>query len=112
MIGVIRCLPNQPNKTSDRYQKRGRGNINIFLASIYPVEHDDQKRFNEELASFSNTNPRNAKLPADQDVNSNIGVRSKMLCDVIGPNGLDNRNSKGKDLLFLLKSINFRALLN
>ena len=49
--------------------------IKIFLTFIYrPVEHDDQTRFNEELASSYNTIPRNAELLAGQDVNSNIGV--------------------------------------
>ena len=87
--------------------------IKIFLASIYrPVEHDDQKRFNKELASFYNAIPRNAELLAGQDVNSNIGVRSKMFRDVIGPNRIDNRNAEGKELLFLLNSNKFRVLLN
>ena len=91
---------------------RGRGEINIFLASVYhPVEHDDQKRFNEELASFYNAIARNIELLASQDVNANIGVCSKMFCDLIGLNVLDNRNAKGKDLLFILKSIKFRVLL-
>ena len=56
--------------------------IKIFLAFIYhPVENDYQEWFNKELARFYNTIPRNAKLLASQDVNSNIGVRSKMFCD-------------------------------
>ena len=75
------------------------------------MDHNDQKRFNEELASFYNIIPRNAKLLAGQDINSKIGVRSKMFCDVIGPNGIDNSNAKDKDLLFLLTSIKFRVLL-
>ena len=76
------------------------------------MEHDDQKLFNEELESFYNAIPRNAKLQACQDVNANIGVQSDMFGDVIGENGLDNSNAKGKDLLFLLKSIKFIVLLN
>ena len=34
-----------------------------------------------------------------------------MFQDVIGPNGLSNRNLKGKDLLYLLKSNRFKILL-
>ena len=50
MIGVTLCLPNQSNKTFYRYRKRFRRKIKIFMDSIYHlVEHDDQKRFNEEL---------------------------------------------------------------
>ena len=34
-----------------------------------------------------------------------------MFRDVIGPYGINNRNYKGKDLIFLLNSIKFRVLL-
>ena len=86
--------------------------IKISLASIYhPVEHDDQKQFNKELASFYNTIPRNAELLAGQEVKSNIRIWSKIFRDLIGPNVIDNRNSKGKELLFLLNSIKLIVLL-
>ena len=86
--------------------------IKIFLDSIYnPVEHDDHKRFNKELARFYNAIPRNSELLSSQDVNSNIGVRSKIFCDVIGPNRIDNINGKVKYLLFLLNIIKLRVLL-
>ena len=97
MIGVTLCFPNRSNNKLDRYHKRGRGKIKIFLSSIYhPVEHDFQKRFNKELESFYNAIPNNAELLAGQDVNSNIGVRSKMFRDVTGPKVIDNYNAKGK----------------
>ena len=112
IIGVTLCFSNHSNKKADTYHNWGRGRIKIFLAYIYhPVEHDDQKRFNEDLASFYNAIPPNAKLLSSQDVNSNIVIRSKIFCDVIGPNGIDNRNAKGKDLLFLLNSIKLSVLL-
>ena len=99
-------------KKGGHVPQEGKGRIKIFLASIYhPVDHDDKKRFNEELASFYNAIPRNAELLSGQDVNSNIGVRFNMFRDVIGPNGINNRNAKGKDLLFLINSIKFRVLL-
>ena len=50
------------------------------------MEHDYQKRFNEELASLYNVIPRKEKLLSGQDVNSNIVFRSKMFRDVTGPN--------------------------
>ena len=85
VISVTFFFPNQSNKKLNSYHKRGRGKIKIFLDSIYhPVEHNEQKRFNEELASFYNAITRNAGLLAGQDVNSNIGVRSKTFRDVIG----------------------------
>ena len=113
MIGLTLCFSNRSNKKADTYHKRGKGRINIFLDLIYyQVNHNDHKRFNEELESFYSTIPRNSKPLAVQDVNSNIGVRSKMFCDVIGQNGKNYRNAKGKDLLFLLNSIKFIVLLN
>ena len=111
MIGATLCFLKRPNNSFDKYHKRGRGKIKIFLDWIYhPVENDDQKRFNEELASFYNNILRSAKLLSGQDVNPNIGVLSKMFRDVIGPNRIDNRNTKGKKLLFLLAIIKFRVL--
>ena len=112
MIGVKLWLSNRSNKKTDMYHKRGKGRIKIFLASIYqPVYHDDQKWFNEELENLYNAIPWNAELLAGQYVISNIGVRSKMFLDLIGRNSINNRNSKGKDLLFLLIIIKFRVLL-
>ena len=112
MIGVTLCFSNRPNKKAGRYHKRGRGRIKIVLNSIYhPVEHYDQKRYNKELESFYNDIHWNTELLSGQDINSNIGIRSKMFCNVIGPNGLDNRNAKCKELLFLLNIIIFRVLL-
>ena len=32
MIGVTLCFPNRSNKRSDKFHKRGKGKINIFLA--------------------------------------------------------------------------------
>ena len=40
----------------------------------HPVENNDKKRFNKELASFYNAILWYAELLAVQDVNSNIGV--------------------------------------
>ena len=112
MIGVSLYFSNHSNKKADTYHKRGREIIKIFPAYIYhPVKHDDQKRFNEELSSFYNDIPWNAKLLAGQYINSSIGVRSQMFRDVIDPNGIDNINDKGKNLIVLLNSIKFRVLI-
>ena len=63
------------------------------------------------MASFYKSTPWNAKFLAGQDVNCNIRIRSEMFGNVIGPYGINNRNAKGKDLLFLLNSIKFIVLL-
>ena len=53
IIGVTLCFPSRSNKKADRYHKRFRGMIKIFLDYIYhQVECDDQNRFNKELTSF------------------------------------------------------------
>ena len=89
-----------------------KGRIKTFLSSIYhPVEHNAQKQLSEELESFYNTMTMNAELLSGQDINANIGVWSKISSDTIGSHGLDNRNAKVRDLIFLLKSIKFRVLL-
>ena len=81
------------------YDKSGKRKIKIFLTSLYhPANHEDWKRFNEELEIFYNTIPWNAELIAGQDVNCNISVRSKMFRDLIWPNGNNNRNAIGKEL--------------
>ena len=63
MIGVTLCFPNQSNKKLENYHKRGKGTIKIFLSSIYhPVEHDEQKRFNEELKIFYHATPSKSEV--------------------------------------------------
>ena len=45
-------------------------------------------------------------------MNCNVGTWSTMFRDVVSPHGLSNRNLKGKDLLYLLKSNQFKILLS
>ena len=73
------------------------------------MDHEDQKRLNKELKSFYNAITWNSKILVGQYVNCNIGIQSKMFRDVIKPNGINNINSKGEYLLFLLNSIEFRV---
>ena len=44
------------------------------------------------------------------DVNCNVGKRPKRFKDILGPHGLDNRDLKGRELLYLYKSNNFKIL--
>ena len=79
MIVVTLCFLNRSNKIADTFHKSGKGGISIFLAPTYhPVDHEGQERFDEEMASFYNSIPQNAELLSGQDVNYNIGIRSKM----------------------------------
>ena len=112
MIGITLCFPNGSNRSRDRYHRKAKGEIKIFLCSIYhPVEHDEQKYFNDELDAFYGRAPRNAEILSGQDINANAGVATVRFRDVIGPNGINNRNVKGKDFLFLLKSNKLKLLL-
>ena len=87
--------------------------IKIFICSIYhPVEHDEQKLFNDELDIYYTNAPRNSEIIAGQDINANVGISSLVFDDVLGPNGIRNRNAKGKDLLFLIKDQKLKVLLS
>ena len=55
--------------------------------------------------------PRNAELISGQDVNTNVGIQSKMFLYVLGHKGIVNSNLKGKYLIFVLKNNKFRVLL-
>ena len=113
LIGVTLSFPNQSNRKSDTFSKKARGNIKIFLCSSYhPYEHAEQIDFYDELDTFPTNRPLNSELILGADVNWNVGIRSTMFQDVIGPNGLNNINFKGKDLLYLLKSNQFKILLS
>ena len=56
--------------------------------------------------------PRNSEIIAGQDINVNAGISSPMFNAVLGPNGIRNRNAKGKDLLFLIKAQKLKVLLS
>ena len=113
MIVVTLSFPNQSNRKSDTFSKKAKGNVKLFICSAYhPYEHAEQIKFYDELDSFLTNRPRNLELLLGADVNSNVGIQSTMFQDVIGPNGLSNRNLKGKDLLYLLKSNQCKILLS
>ena len=107
------CFPCRLNRPKDAYSRETNKSIKIFICSIYhPVEHDEQKLFNDELDTFYTNAPRNSEILAGHDINANIGISSPMFNDVLGPNGIINRNAKGKDLLFLIKSQKLKVLLS
>ena len=56
-----------------------KGKINSFLCSIYhPMEQDEQKQFNEELASFYKSISKRSELLSGQDINASVGITSRM----------------------------------
>ena len=97
LIGVTLRFPNHSNRKSDTFSKRGKGNIKLFLCSSYhPYEEAKQIYFYDELDSFLANRPRNSELLLGADVKFNLGIRSKMFRDVVGPHGLSNISLKGK----------------
>ena len=46
------------------------------------------------------------------DINCNVGVTSKLFSDTLEPHGIDNRNIKGRELLYLNKTNNLNILLS
>ena len=55
---------------------------------------------------------RNSEILAGHDVNANVGISLPMFNDVLGPNGIRNRDTKGKDILFLIKAQKMKLLLS
>ena len=47
-----------------------------------------------------------------EDINFNAGITSKRFSDTLGPHGIDNINIKGRELLYLYKTINQNILLS
>ena len=101
------------NRPTDTFKRKAKGSIKIFLCSIYhPYEFDKQREFYDELNHFITTRTRNSDIFMWAEVNCNVGKISKRFKDILGPHGLDNWNLKGRDILYLYKSNNFKILLS
>ena len=46
------------------------------------------------------------------DINCNVGITSKRFSNTLGPQGINNRNIKGRELLYLYKTNNLKNLLS
>ena len=46
------------------------------------------------------------------DTNCNVCITSKRVGDTLGPHGIDNRDIKGKELLYFYKTNNLKVLLS
>ena len=79
----------------DKWGKRVRGFLKIFVASIYHLDDiRESGEFNEALSSLMNLIPKNVEFIGGHDVNAKLGVRKQMYKKVIGIYGLENRNTK------------------
>ena len=109
MIGVTLSFPKFSNRPTDTFKRKTKGSIKLFLCSIYhPYEFNEQREFYDELDHFINTRPRNSEILMGAAVNCNVGTRSKRFKNILRPHGLDNRNLKGREFLYLYKSNNFK----
>ena len=65
---------------------------------------------NEKMSSLMNLIPKNVEFIGGHDVNENLGVRNQIYKKDIGIYGLDNRNTKGRNLLGILREKNLRVV--
>ena len=69
-----------------RYEKKVRGNITLFIVSIYhPLDELEHKEFIYILSTIMSSVPKKAKLVGGHDVNDHLEVRSKMYGKTLGP---------------------------
>ena len=112
MIGITLCFPNGANRPSDTYHWREKGVIKVFLCSVYhPHELEDQKQFYPELDQFIYDRPRNAEILMGADISCNVLITSPRFSHTLRPHWIDNRNLKGRELLYLYKTNNLKVLL-
>ena len=112
-IVITISFPNKSNRLTDTYHRKTKGNIKIFLCSIYhPHEIDKQKKFINELDQFITNRPMNLEILMESDINCNVGVTSKLFSDPLRPHGINNRNIKWSELLYLYKTNNLKILLS
>ena len=62
-----------------QYEKKIRGDITLFVPSIYhPVDEIEHTKFIDILSTIMSSVPKQYKFIGGHNVNSNLGVRSKM----------------------------------
>ena len=78
----------------------------------HPNDFEEQKEFYPELDNFISNRPRNAEILMGADINCNVGITSTRFNHTLGAHGIDNRNTKGRELLYLYKTNNLKLLLS
>ena len=73
--------------------------------------HEEKNELYEELDIFYTFQLSNLGIFLGADTNYYTGSRTKMFCDVVQPNGINNSNMKWKDFC-LLKTNKFKLLLS
>ena len=81
-------------------EKKVRGNLNLFIASIYhPVDEFKHTEFIDILSAIMSSVKKSSKFIGGHDVNANLVVRSKIYGKTLGPRGINNCNMKGRRIL-------------
>ena len=84
----------------DPYKNKVQGKTTFLVASIYhPVDELKHTEFIDILSTIMSSVPKNANFIGGNDVNANLGIRSKMYGKTLGPWGINNRNMQGRRLL-------------
>ena len=86
--------------------------MNLFISSVYhPVDKEDQLLFYNNLSSIYDAIPANYLFCSGQGLNTNLGTKKNSNLKYIGPYGLNNRISKGKEAINILNLHNLHAPL-
>ena len=97
MIDVTLSSPNVSNRPTNTFKRKAKGSIKLFLCLIYHTyEFNEQREFYDELDHFITTRPRNSEVLMGENMNCNVGIRSKRFKDILGPHGLANWNFRRK----------------
>ena len=113
MIGLTICFPNKANCLTATYHRKAKGVIKLFMCSIYhPHDIEEQKEFYDKLDQFITNRPRNSEILMWADINCNVGITSKLFSNTLGPQGINNRNIKVRELLYLYKTNNLKIILS
>ena len=84
----------------NQYEKKVRGDITLFVASIYhPVDEFEHTECIDILSSMMISVPKTSKFTGGPDVNANLVIRSKMYWKTLGLWVINNRNFKRRILL-------------
>ena len=109
MIGLTPCFPNKLNRSNETYHRKAKGVIKLFLCSIYHQHNKfEQNEFYDELDQFITNRPRNSEILMGADIKCNVGITSKRLINKLGSQGINNRNIKERELLYLYKTNNLK----
>ena len=101
------------SRSTDTYHRKAKGVIKLFLCSIYNMyDIEEQKEFHNELNHFIKNRQKNLEILMGADINCNFDITSKRCSNTLVTQGINDRNIKRQELLYLYKMNNLRILLS